>query len=119
MESAQIASSAGSIHTMADRIAAWAEDHPEASEYCLGDEPEARELLVLIAATFKVTARGTSSMNSGVSIKAPLSAARLWLPIRIWLGSATDIMRASSTVTSPTMKLWLSGAPPHCWAYSK
>ncbi len=53
-----------STQELTSRIAAWARDHPEASQYCLGDELEARELCLVIAATMKETVRGCSDMTS-------------------------------------------------------
>lgn len=53
--SATSASTFGS--KLADRISAWAIEHPEATEYCLGDELEARELLVTIAGAIKLMSR--------------------------------------------------------------
>lgn len=54
-----------STRELTDRIAAWARDHPEATEYCLGDETEARQLLLVIVATMKQTVRGCSDMSTG------------------------------------------------------
>lgn len=51
-ESATNASVFGS--SLADRINAWALEHPEATEYCINEELEARELLVTIAAAIKL-----------------------------------------------------------------
>lgn len=51
-ESARNASVFGS--GIADRINEWAKDNPEATEYCLNDEHEARMLLITIAATLKL-----------------------------------------------------------------
>lgn len=38
---------------VADRISAWAKDNPDATEYCLNDEMEARALLIEILAYTK------------------------------------------------------------------
>lgn len=54
-ESATSASTFGS--RLADRISAWALEHPEATEYCLNEEIEARELLITIAAAIKLMTR--------------------------------------------------------------
>ncbi len=53
-----------STQQLIERISAWARDHPEANKYCLGDELEARQLLLVIAATMKQTARGCSDLSS-------------------------------------------------------
>lgn len=52
-----------STQALTQRIADWARDHPEADSYCLGDELEARQLLLVIVATMKETVRGTSDMS--------------------------------------------------------
>ena len=53
-----------STQELTSRIAAWAREHPEASQYCLGDELEARELLLVIVASMKVTSIGCCDLTS-------------------------------------------------------
>ena len=66
------ATSVGSFGVpIADRIASWLREHPEATEYCLNTEEEAIELLSAIAATIKAAMR-----------EAPPGQARQIKPIR-------------------------------------
>lgn len=53
-----------STQQLTQRIVAWARDHPEADSYCLGDELEARQLLLVIVATMKETARGCRDLST-------------------------------------------------------
>ena len=39
--------------SVANRIAAWLDENPQADEYCVNDELEAREILIVIAAHIK------------------------------------------------------------------
>ena len=63
MEFARIVSMSSSTEQLVERLVAWAKENPTAEEYCLGDELEARQLLVIIAAHLKVTLAGTESVG--------------------------------------------------------
>jgi hypothetical protein len=55
-------SRARSDHVL-ERIEQWAEENPEATEYILTGEDEAAQVLLAIAATIKLTARGIENQR--------------------------------------------------------
>lgn len=81
-----------STQQLIERISAWARDHPEASNYCLGDELEARQLLLVIAATMKETTRGCSDLTSDE--KRTLKRIRTDMCRAAAQGMAMDYIRA-------------------------
>lgn len=62
-DSVSSVSTIDSAQQLVERISSWAQDNPEASEYCLGDELEARELLVVIVANIKQSRLGCSDLS--------------------------------------------------------
>lgn len=55
---------------IADRIALWLQENPDASEYCVNEEIEAKELLLGIAATIKAMMIDVKDRNDYAQVKA-------------------------------------------------